>query len=171
EAIAAGCQRRVVAASTRVLEPGAHGPGLLLVEAGTLSVVLEEPGLPSFELAEIGPGEPIGETGLIDGAAGTVAVVATTDCRFLLLPSAHFAELRNAADPLATRITLAAGAVAAWRLRSVAARQASLTNVRAAEDATGALAPDDASEAAAVPAALGDTAFGAAFSAPELAAV
>ena len=94
-------QRADFAAGTRVVEQDAPAPGLYLIQEGTVSIELAEPGLAAWTVAELGPGAIFGEIGLLDGSPGSASVVARSDVRLLHLPYARFQQLLHRGDVLA----------------------------------------------------------------------
>jgi CRP-like cAMP-binding protein len=72
-------------AGTPVYQVGDPGENMMVVLAGTLRIWL--PTLPGKEiiLADIGPGEVVGEIALLDGEARSAAVTALTKCQLLVL--------------------------------------------------------------------------------------
>jgi ATP-binding cassette, subfamily B, bacterial len=121
-------QRADFAAGTRVVEQDAKATGLYLIQAGTVSIELAEPGLAAWTAAELGPGVLFGEIGLLDGSPSSASVVARSDVRLLHLPYARFQELLRRGDVLAVRATLALGAVVAERTRDAVLRYAEMSS-------------------------------------------
>ena len=83
--LARSARRIEVAAGTPMYQVGDPGENMMLVVAGTVRIWL--PTLPGKEiiLADIGPGEIVGEIALLDGEPRSAAVTALTKCQLLVL--------------------------------------------------------------------------------------
>jgi CRP/FNR family cyclic AMP-dependent transcriptional regulator len=80
---------------------GAHGRECMLIEAGTVQVLRD-----GEVIAEVGPGELIGEMALLDGPSGerTATTIAATDCETLVFSPAEFNQLMRAFPVIGERI-------------------------------------------------------------------
>jgi CRP-like cAMP-binding protein len=71
-------ERRVYAAGDRLMKQGDAADSLWVILSGKVSVVREHPDLASpIPLAQLGPGEVVGEMGLLDGDPRSATVTAT----------------------------------------------------------------------------------------------
>ncbi|MCC7539588.1 MAG: cyclic nucleotide-binding domain-containing protein, partial [Deltaproteobacteria bacterium] len=137
-ALADALQRTRHAAGDTIVTQGDRPAGLFLIEEGAVDVTIDEPGLPPFTVARLGPGDLFGELGLLGSAPNSASVVAVEATRVLHLPQEEFQELRRRGDLLAVRLTLVLGRLVASRLREAGAR---LGEADGTEDQP-ALAPD-----------------------------
>ena len=96
---------------------GTPAEGLALIVAGRVSVGLRLPGGRGFELADLGPGETLGELPLIDGGPHSATARATEAGSLLFLSRADFAALVARHDPVAFALRRRFVAVAVGRLR------------------------------------------------------
>ena len=110
----AGCSRkelRVVRSITTparipaghyLTESGTYGRECMLIESGTVNVVVD-----GDTVAKVGPGELIGEMALLEGPAGerNATTVAATDCDVLVFTPVEFRRLMTELPAVAARIT------------------------------------------------------------------
>ncbi len=83
---------RSLAAGEVLLRAGSPGPGLFLLVTGRCQVLAGEAGAES-EVARLGPGEVLGEIGLVTGAPANATVRALQPCELLFLPRERFGRL------------------------------------------------------------------------------
>ena len=69
-----------------LIEQGAHSKTLYILLSGRLSVVLNYGEASERRLSELGPGETVGEMGVITGAPRSASVVALRDSELLRIP-------------------------------------------------------------------------------------
>lgn len=75
--LAAVGERRSFAAGDRLMKQGEPAESLFVILAGQVSVVREHPDLSEpVQLAALGPGEVVGEMGLLDGESRSATVTA-----------------------------------------------------------------------------------------------
>jgi CRP-like cAMP-binding protein len=108
---------RDVAAGEVLWRQGEHAVGMLLVVDGLVSIMLRLPGERSIEVGALGPGEPLGETPLIDGGNHTMTAQVAQPGRLLSLSAADFAALLSRGHPLALSLSRRLGRVLCSRLR------------------------------------------------------
>ncbi|MBC7978070.1 MAG: cyclic nucleotide-binding domain-containing protein, partial [Myxococcales bacterium] len=85
--------RRIAAIGTTVIRRGETGHGLVLVVRGQLDVHAERSDGARVSLEAIGPGDYVGEIGLVARAPATAYVVAVTESELLVLDAADFYEV------------------------------------------------------------------------------
>ena len=88
--------RRIAAIGTTVIRRGETGHGLVLVVRGQLDVHAEDTDGARVSLEAIGPGDYVGEIGLVSRSAATAYVVAAMDCELLVLDAGDFYEIASA---------------------------------------------------------------------------
>jgi hypothetical protein len=93
-------QRRLAAVGTTVIRRGETGHGLVLVVRGRLDVHAERSDGARVSLDQIGPGDHVGEIGLIAHAPAASYVVAAVDSELLVLPAADFYDVTKACPAL-----------------------------------------------------------------------
>lgn len=77
-------------------EPGDHA---YFIERGTVDVIIEKDGA-DFVIAQLGPGEIIGEMSMIDDAPRSADVVATGDTELIVIQRSRFIKPLTSADPM-----------------------------------------------------------------------
>lgn len=107
---------------TVLLEQDAIPSGLFVLVDGTVDIELAEPGLPSWKVAELGPGEIVGEIGLLDGSPNSASVIARTNVTALTITRARFHDLLQRGDSLAVRTVMELAGLVARRLRDTMIR-------------------------------------------------
>jgi predicted acylesterase/phospholipase RssA/CRP-like cAMP-binding protein len=103
--------------SERLLREGEPGDSMYLVISGRLRVVRATPGAEPIVLAELGPGETVGEMALITGEPRSADVYAVRDTHLAKL-SRHAIERLLVRHPLSTLLMLARGPVSRLRRMS-----------------------------------------------------
>ena len=144
----------------RIVEQDARGTGLYLLERGTVSIELSEPGLAPWKITDLQKGAVFGEIGLLDGSPASASVVAGSDVHLLHLSYAAFRDLLDRGDVLAVRAVLSLGAIVADRTRDAVHR---LSETASASKGTGTTWASRAEPEAPgrPPASLEDTLLGA----------
>lgn len=89
---------RSVAAGEVVFRQGDASDRIYVVRSGEVEVLLEEPGAEPRPVARLGPGEPFGEIGLLQGVPRTATVRATTRSTLLSLGREAFHALAVEGD-------------------------------------------------------------------------
>jgi CRP-like cAMP-binding protein len=92
DAVAERLDSQSVAAGTAIVRRGTPSGSLVLVAEGKLVVSITEGGK-KLEMAEVGPGDWIGEVAFLDRGEATTDVVASTRSRILVLSEASFDRL------------------------------------------------------------------------------
>jgi len=77
-------------------EPGDHA---YFIERGAVDVIIEKDGA-DFVIAQLGPGEIIGEMSMIDDAPRSADVVATADTELIVIQRSRFIKPLTSADPM-----------------------------------------------------------------------
>jgi len=77
-------------------EPGDHA---YFIERGAVDVIIEKDGA-DFVVAQLGPGEIIGEMSMIDDAPRSADVVATADTELIVIQRSRFIKPLTSADPM-----------------------------------------------------------------------
>lgn len=112
EGVGVSARRELIAASTRrvlhsgeiLITQGAPSDRMFFLLEGRLSVRL---GTPDAEpVAEIGPGETVGELGVLDRIPASAFVVAATECRVLEVREDDFWQLTNSSHAFAVNMLL-----------------------------------------------------------------
>jgi CRP-like cAMP-binding protein len=83
--LAAHAQRRRFAAGDLILQSGSPGQSMFAVVAGTVRISAHSPAGKEIILADLPPGEVVGEIALLDGGQRTADVAALTNCEVLVL--------------------------------------------------------------------------------------
>jgi CRP-like cAMP-binding protein len=109
--------RRSVSAGDVLWQQGTEAKGMALIIEGRVSVTLRLPGDRTFALAEVGPGETLGELPLIDGGPHSATARVTEAGSLLFLSRDDLVALVSRHDPSAFAIKRRLAAVAAARLR------------------------------------------------------
>ena len=105
-----------------LLREGEPGDSIFLVISGRLRVVRKKPEDEEIVLAELGPGETVGEMAFISGEPRTADVYAIRDTQLAKL-SRHSVKRLLARHPMATLVMLAHGPVTRVRRMSSGATQ------------------------------------------------
>ncbi len=77
-------------------EPGVHA---YFIERGSVDVIIEKDGQ-DFVIAQLGPGEIIGEMSMIDDAPRSADVIATSDTELIVIQRSRFIKPLTSADPM-----------------------------------------------------------------------
>ena len=101
EALAERLEPQTIAAGRAIVQRGTPSESLVLVVDGKLLVSITE-GSRKLEMAEVGPGEWVGEVAFLDGGVATTDVVASERSRILVLSDASFNRLCDE-DPRVAR--------------------------------------------------------------------
>jgi len=94
---------RRAAAGIVLFTEGDPGEGAYIIRRGEVRVVRSQSG-EVVELARRGPGDPVGESALLDGSARTATAVCETDCELYLLSPEGFQEITAAHEAIAWHI-------------------------------------------------------------------
>lgn len=94
--------RRRLAKGDVLISQGAPGTAMSFLVTGQLGVSLGEP--TADPIAVLGPGETVGELGVITGEAASAFVVALEDCEVLSLGEDEFWELVQSSHPFAVNL-------------------------------------------------------------------
>jgi len=96
EAITAIAQDVRFTAGERIFDEGDVSDLLYVIESGTVLVFRPAKGARTeYPVAELGPGQTLGELALIDGAPRSLSARAETDCRLTILDPADLRRLPN----------------------------------------------------------------------------
>jgi CRP/FNR family transcriptional regulator len=117
-ALARVMRRRTVRAGAVLWRQGDAARELVIVVDGSVSALLRVPGDRTVEIGRAGPGEIVGEIGLLDGGGHTMGVTATEPATLLALGRLDFAALLAGRDPGAFRLKRHLAALFTARLRS-----------------------------------------------------
>ena len=90
---------------------------MCLVLEGRLTIRKGGTGESATEIAELGPGESIGEMSLFEQQPRSASVVALTDSRLLLLSRKHLLEMKNLEPELAVTLIWQLARLLSQRLR------------------------------------------------------
>ena len=107
KAVRSICTPVVVDAGHQLTTIGTHGRECMLIESGTVEVIVAD-----NVIAQVGPGELIGELALLDGP-GTernATTVATMACELLVFTRAEFDQLMRTYPTVGERIQAVANA-------------------------------------------------------------
>jgi CRP/FNR family transcriptional regulator, cyclic AMP receptor protein len=104
EELARLLRRRTVREGEILWRQGDRARELLLIVDGEVAVTLHVPGDRVVEIGTAGPGEIVGEVGLLDGGEHTMSVRATSAATVLVLGRRDFAALLARRDPAAFRM-------------------------------------------------------------------
>jgi EAL domain-containing protein (putative c-di-GMP-specific phosphodiesterase class I) len=77
-------------------EPGDHA---YFIERGAVDVIIDKDGA-DFVIAQLGPGEIIGEMSMIDDAPRSADVIATEDTELIVIQRSRFIKPLTSADPM-----------------------------------------------------------------------
>jgi CRP-like cAMP-binding protein len=115
----AGVMRRRTAQEGEVLwRQGDDARELVFVVDGIVSAALEVPGDRTLEIGSAGPGEAVGEIGLLDGGAHTVSARVTETATLLALGRLDFAALLAGQNPSAFELKRRLASLFTARLRN-----------------------------------------------------
>ena len=110
-------RRRSVAVGDVLWHQGAEAKGMALIVEGRVAVTMRLPGDRSVELADVGPGETLGELPLIDGGPHSATARVTEAGSLLFFNRADFAPFVSRDDPSAFALKRRFAAATAARLR------------------------------------------------------
>lgn len=79
-----------VAAGEAVFREGDAADAMYFIVSGRLAVTISCQGRRAIQVAELGPGEPVGELGILAGGVRTATVTAIDDAELLRVPAAAF---------------------------------------------------------------------------------
>jgi hypothetical protein len=96
----------------RIVEQGVHLDCLLVLSSGTTDVVVG-----SARVAQLGPGQLVGEMGFLTDAKTSAAVVATEPTRYLALPTAALRALFKRHPELRSAMQMVIGSDLVNKLR------------------------------------------------------
>ena len=102
--LARATRRRAVQEGELLWGQGDEAREMVFVVDGALSVSLRVPGDRTVEIGTAGPGEVVGEIGLLDGKGHTMSVRATEAATMLALARVDFVALLARQDPSAFRL-------------------------------------------------------------------
>jgi hypothetical protein len=97
-------RRRIVAIGTTVIRRGEAGHGLIIVVRGRLELHADRSDGVRISLGGIGPGEYIGEVGLLARAPAATQVIAALDSELLVLAAGDFYEVTAAFPALSAEL-------------------------------------------------------------------
>ena len=117
EDLARVMRRRTIRAGEFLWRQGAEAREALFVIEGTVAATLQVPGDRIVEIARAGPGQIVGEIGLLDGLGHTMSVRATEPATVLALARPDFEALLAGLDPAAFALRRRLIALFAARLR------------------------------------------------------
>lgn len=131
---------RSVAVGDVLWQQGAEAKGMALIVEGRVAVTMRLPGDRSVEIADVGPGETLGELPLIDGGPHSATARVTEAGSLLFFSRTDFAPFVSRDDPSAFALKRRFVSATAARLR------------RQLEQLAASLGPGDPSRAATGPA-------------------
>lgn len=99
-----------------VLEEGAVGPRMMVILEGRVEVMRRDRAGVQRGIAELGPGEILGEMSLLLDLPRTATVRSITPLRVFAMDKAAFQELVDAGDPATLKLGLALSRILAMRL-------------------------------------------------------
>ena len=102
-----------------VIEEGTHGPRMMVLITGRVSILRRAGSGAEHQLAELGPGECVGEMSLLLEQPRTATVRAATDLTAFAMDRQAFTERAAAEDPVALKLGLALSRALARRLRAL----------------------------------------------------
>jgi CRP/FNR family transcriptional regulator, cyclic AMP receptor protein len=142
--LARAARRRTVREGEFLWRQGDRAYEMLFVVSGGVSVSQHLPGERTVEMAEVGPGDTLGEIALLDGGGNTMSARVTEPATLLALSRVDFAALLARQHPSAFMLKRRLAALTAARLRALVSHLAlSLGGepaARPAEDAAEAFA-------------------------------
>jgi CRP-like cAMP-binding protein len=122
--LARAVRRRTVREGQLLWRQGDRAREMLFVVAGGVSVSQRLPGDRTVEMAEVGPGDTLGEIALLDGGGNTMSVRVTEETTLLALSRVDFAGLLARQHPAAFTLKRRLAALTAARLRVLVRRLA-----------------------------------------------
>jgi CRP/FNR family transcriptional regulator, cyclic AMP receptor protein len=128
-------RRREYRAEQVIWRQGDDAGTLVFIVAGRVQISLELPGGATAEVAQVGPGEVMGEMGVIDGGHRSVTATAKEPTVVLMLARADFGALVSRRDPTAFAIKRRLARIGCARLRGQYATLAQSLGGGAAPDA------------------------------------
>ena len=114
EALADRLEPQTVAAGRAIVQRGTPSGSLVLVVDGKLLVSITE-GARTLEMAEVGPGEWVGEVACLDGGVATTDVTASERSRILVMSPASFDRLCEENPRVARDLLHDEGVGGSWR--------------------------------------------------------
>lgn len=99
-----------------VLEEGAYGPRMMVILEGRVEILRRDPGGVQRSIAELGPGEILGEMSLLLDLPRTATVRALEPLRVFAMDRAAFTEMVDNGDPAVLKFGLQLSKVLALRL-------------------------------------------------------
>jgi CRP-like cAMP-binding protein len=108
-----------VAPEQKLCTQGSPSDCLFILEDGQGSVRIADAQGRVREVSRIGPGEVLGELGLVDGQARSADVVAITSVRAYRLDRAQFDRMRAAMNPAAYKMLRRIALTVSERLRAI----------------------------------------------------
>ncbi len=96
--------RRTVQAGEVLWQQGRTGREMAFIVDGSLRASLQVPGGQTMTIADLGPGDTVGEIAALDGGTHTMSVQVVERATLLVLSKADFAALLAPQDPLAFRL-------------------------------------------------------------------
>jgi CRP-like cAMP-binding protein len=117
-------RRREIRAGQALWRQGDEAGELVFVLEGRVTISLQLPGGATVEVSSIGPGEVMGEMGVIDGGRRSVTAIASEPTTVLVLARADFTALVSRRDPTAFALKRRLARVGCARLRGQYAKLA-----------------------------------------------
>jgi CRP-like cAMP-binding protein len=110
-------RRREFRAGQVIWRQGDDAGELVFVAEGRVSISLQLPGGATVEVSSVGPGEVMGEMGVIDGGHRSVTATASEPTTLLMLARADFSALVSRRNPTAFAIKRRIAHIGCSRLR------------------------------------------------------
>ena len=117
DVLARTMRRRELRAGQVLWRQGDESHELAFVLAGHIAISLQLPGGAAVEVSSVGPGEVMGETGVIDGGPRPVTATAAEPTTVLLLGRADFSALVSRRHPTAFALKRRVARMGCTRLR------------------------------------------------------
>lgn len=111
---------------TKILEEGAPGGRLHVVQRGKVRISKVIPGVGEEALAILGPGDFFGEIEFLDGAPASANAIAHTACQVFSLPHSEIRTLMGSRPDVSARFLWAFAQTLAGRLRETNAKMGTL---------------------------------------------
>jgi CRP-like cAMP-binding protein len=111
-----------VTGGTIILREGGRGGHMVLIVRGTVAVIKEDSTRTPKVIATLGPGKTFGEMSLLDGAAPSATVVATTDATLLSLSRENLERLNDEAPRLGLQLLTKVACLMSQYLRQTSGR-------------------------------------------------
>ena len=111
-------RRRTVPAGELLWRQGDHARELMFIVDGAVSALLDLPGDRRMEIGTAGPGEVVGEIGLLDGDGHTMSMRVTETATLLALGRQDFAALLAGQHPSTFRLKRHLASLLTARLRT-----------------------------------------------------